>query len=59
MLPCRVLLCPACADHFQDVAETCGVSAMPTFQVYKGGQKVDEMVGAVKDKLTALIEKYA
>ena len=32
---------------------------MPTFQVYKDGQKVDDMVGASRDKLKALVEKYA
>jgi thioredoxin-like negative regulator of GroEL len=32
---------------------------MPTFQVFKDGKKVDELVGASKDKLKALVEKYA
>jgi thioredoxin 1 len=32
---------------------------MPTFQVWKNGAKVDELVGASKDKLKELIEKYA
>jgi len=41
------------------VAGECGVSAMPTFQVFKDGKKVDELVGASKDKLKALVEKYA
>eukprot|EP00878_Enallax_costatus_P000373 GHUV01000458.1.p3 GENE.GHUV01000458.1~~GHUV01000458.1.p3 ORF type:complete len:112 (+),score=24.30 GHUV01000458.1:93-428(+) len=40
------------------VAGECGISAMPTFQVWKDGQKVEEMVGASKDKLKSLIEKY-
>ena len=42
----------------QAVAQDCGISAMPTFQVWKGNQKVDELVGASKDKLQALIEKH-
>lgn len=42
----------------QAVAQECGISAMPTFQVWKGGQKVDELVGASKDKLNALVEKH-
>jgi hypothetical protein len=32
---------------------------MPTFQVFQDGKKVDEMVGASKDKLAALCEKWA
>jgi thiol-disulfide isomerase/thioredoxin len=43
----------------QEVAAACGVSAMPTFMVFKDGAKVDEMVGAAKDKLKALVDKYA
>ena len=43
----------------QAVAQECGISAMPTFQVWKNNQKVDELVGASKDKLQALVEKYA
>jgi hypothetical protein len=31
---------------------------MPTFQVWKAGAKVDELVGASKDKLAELIAKY-
>lgn len=42
----------------QTVAQECGISAMPTFQVWKGNQKVDELVGASKDKLQALVEKH-
>ncbi|GBF98438.1 thioredoxin H-type [Raphidocelis subcapitata] len=46
-------------DANADVAATCGISAMPTFQVWKNGAKVDEFVGAAKDKLKAFCEKYA
>lgn len=42
----------------QAVAGECGISAMPTFQVWRDGQKVEEMVGASRDKLKSLIEKY-
>lgn len=46
-------------DKNTTVAADCGVSAMPTFQVFKDGQKVDEFVGASKDKLKAMVQKYA
>ena len=32
---------------------------LPALQVWKDGQKVDELVGAAKDRLKALIEKHA
>lgn len=40
------------------MAEACGISAMPTFQVFKNKEKVDELVGASKEKLKALVEKH-
>jgi len=43
----------------QAVASACGISAMPTFQVFKNGAKVEELVGASKDRLKAMIQKYA
>ena len=46
-------------DDAEDVAEKCGVTAMPTFQVWRGGNKVSSLVGASKDKLAALIAKFA
>ena len=30
----------------QEVAAEAGISAMPTFQFYKGGEKVGQIVGA-------------
>ena len=45
-------------DENAKVAEECGISAMPTFQVFKNGSKIDEMVGASKEKLEALVEKH-
>jgi large subunit ribosomal protein L40e len=39
------------------VIDECGVEAMPTFQFYKGGKKVDEMVGAKVSDLVAKVEK--
>ncbi|KAL4516078.1 hypothetical protein Ndes2526B_g00787 [Nannochloris sp. 'desiccata'] len=46
-------------DEVEAVAAACGISAMPTFQVFKDSAKVDELVGASKDRLRTLIEKYA
>ncbi|KAK9805444.1 hypothetical protein WJX73_007940 [Symbiochloris irregularis] len=46
-------------DEVGEVAEKAGISAMPTFQVWKDGQKVDELVGASKEKLKELIQKHA
>lgn len=43
----------------QAVAASCGISAMPTFQVWKNGEKVDELVGASKERLLDMIKKYA
>lgn len=46
-------------DEVADVAAECGISAMPTFHVYKNGAKSDELVGASRDKLTSMIEKHS
>jgi thioredoxin 1 len=44
-------------DDADDVAAACGIQAMPTFQFYKGGAKIDEMKGADQAKLTQLLAK--
>ncbi|KAJ3306579.1 Cytoplasmic thioredoxin isoenzyme 2 [Kappamyces sp. JEL0829] len=46
-------------DEVPEVAEKAEVRAMPTFQIYKNGQKVEEIVGADPAKLEAAIKKYA
>ena len=45
-------------DAADDIAAMCGVQAMPTFQFFKGGKKVDEMKGANVNGLIALIGKH-
>jgi len=45
-------------DECRDTAQQCGIKAMPTFQFYKNGSKVDEFSGASPDKLRETIEKH-
>jgi thioredoxin-like negative regulator of GroEL len=42
----------------QDVAASCKIRAMPTFQIYKQGEKVEEIVGANPQQLEALAAQY-
>ena len=44
-------------DDNEDTASAAGVSAMPTFQFYKNGIKVGELMGANPDKLKAKIDE--
>lgn len=46
-------------DELEDITAEAGVSAMPSFFIYKDGVVVDQLVGAAKDKLEAMIKKYA
>ena len=46
-------------DEVASVTARCGITAMPTFHVYKNGQKVGEVVGANEDALRSLVEKHA
>lgn len=41
----------------QDISKEYAVRAMPTFIVLKDGAKVDELVGASKEKLEAMVRK--
>lgn len=45
-------------DEAEDIAGLCRIQAMPTFQVYKGGAKVDEMRGANPNGLSAMVAKH-
>ena len=42
-------------DENEETAQSAGISAMPTFQAYKGGKKVAECLGANRDKLEKLV----
>jgi len=45
-------------DDNEEVAQLCGISAMPTFQAYKGGKKLAEMTGADVTKLKEMVAKH-
>jgi len=46
-------------DEVPDVAQELGIRAMPTFLIFKDGEKVGEIVGANPPALKAAIEKAA
>ncbi|KNE67447.1 thioredoxin [Allomyces macrogynus ATCC 38327] len=46
-------------DEVPDVASQCGISAMPTFHLYKRGEKVAEVVGADAKALREAVEANA
>ncbi|CAG8949145.1 hypothetical protein HYFRA_00004767 [Hymenoscyphus fraxineus] len=46
-------------DEVPDVAQELGVRAMPTFLIFKDGEKVGEVVGANPQVLRAAVEKIA
>jgi thioredoxin-like negative regulator of GroEL len=45
-------------DECGDIAEECEVNAMPTFHFYKGGDKLDTVMGASQEKLEEAVAKY-
>jgi len=45
-------------DECPDVAQELGIRAMPTFVLFKGGEKVEEVVGANPKALEAAIKKH-
>ena len=47
----NVLFIKVDVDNFEDLTEECGVSAMPTFVLYKEGKEIDRLQGADKKNL--------
>jgi len=45
-------------DKMPAVASECGISAMPTFKVFKHGTEISELVGASNAKLLALVNQH-
>ena len=46
-------------DECKEIRSFCGVSAMPTFQFYRAGEKIDEFCGADASKLTTLVGRHS
>ncbi|KAL8286512.1 hypothetical protein RQP46_004529 [Phenoliferia psychrophenolica] len=46
-------------DTQEEIAAEVGIKAMPTFQFYKGGEKIGSVVGADPNKLKAAIALHA
>jgi thioredoxin 1 len=45
-------------DKLPDLAQRCGVAAMPTFIFYKGGKKIDDLTGANESILREKVRKH-
>ena len=45
-------------DDAQEIAAACGISCMPTFQFFKGGEMVAKLEGANQAALVDLIAKH-
>lgn len=46
-------------DEHQEIAQKHGIQAMPTFHLYKNGQRLEELRGANAAQLELLIKKHA
>ena len=57
--PKKALFVKVDVDELEDVAAGAEVMAMPTFQIYKKGEKVATLTGASEDKLQAMVAAHA
>lgn len=51
----QVIFAKCDVDKAKDVAQACGITAMPTFQFFKEGKKIDEVKGADVQQLNTKI----
>ena len=51
----KAVLIKVDVDEAADIAQDCGISAMPTFQFYKHSERVSEFAGADPNRLKAKI----
>lgn len=54
----KVLFAKFDVDQLPELAQQLGVRAMPSFFIYKDGEKVDELVGANPTVLADLVRKH-
>lgn len=52
-----VLMVKVDVDENEEASQEAGISCMPTFQFYKGGEKIHEIQGANFEGLKAKIEE--
>ena len=45
-------------DEAAEISQKCGISCMPTFHVYKSGEKVFEFSGNSEEKLKQMIADH-
>merc|ERR1711907_25359 len=54
----KAVLVKVDVDANAKTAEACGISCMPTFQLFKNGTMVEKLEGASEEKLRALIAQH-
>jgi thioredoxin len=57
--PSRITFCKVNVDEQKEVAQAYGVSAMPTFMIFKNGRVVSTIQGADRRKLSEAVQKLA
>ena len=55
--PGKITFCKVNVDNHQSIAQSHGVSAMPTFLIFKSGSVIETIRGANPPALTAAVEK--